>query len=134
MSTTTSAARHDRGAAAVALALVLPILIMLVFGIIEFGRFYNAQVQLTGAAREGARIMVIKAAAPSAQTDAKNAAEAYAPECAVAPVCTYDPNPINCTAGSSVTYRVKKAWVLDLPPFIKKTFDVEGKAVMKCEG
>jgi Flp pilus assembly protein TadG len=47
---------RDRGAAAVEFALLLPILLMIVFGIIDFGRALNAQITLTQAAREGARL------------------------------------------------------------------------------
>ncbi len=46
----------DRGAAAVEFALVLPLLLLLVFGIIDFGRALNTQITLTEAAREGARL------------------------------------------------------------------------------
>jgi len=46
----------DRGAAAVEFALLLPVLLLLVFGIIDFGRALNAQITLTQAAREGARL------------------------------------------------------------------------------
>ena len=53
-----SAAR-DRGAAAVEFALLLPVLLLLVFGIIDFGRALNAQITLTQAAREGARIAAL---------------------------------------------------------------------------
>ena len=45
----------DQGAAAVEMALVLPLLLVLLFGIIDFGRALNAQIMLTEAAREGAR-------------------------------------------------------------------------------
>lgn len=45
----------DRGAAAVEAALVLPILLLLVFGIIDFGRMLNAQITVNEAAREAAR-------------------------------------------------------------------------------
>ena len=55
-----SAAR-DRGAAAVEFALLLPVLLLLVFGIIDFGRALNAQITLTQAAREGARIAALRA-------------------------------------------------------------------------
>lgn len=48
-------ADRDRGAAAVELALVLPLLLLMLFGIIDFGRMLNAQITLTEAAREGAR-------------------------------------------------------------------------------
>ncbi|HEY6276044.1 MAG TPA: TadE/TadG family type IV pilus assembly protein [Streptosporangiaceae bacterium] len=46
----------DRGAAAVEFALLLPVLLLIVFGIIDFGRALNAQITLTEAAREGARL------------------------------------------------------------------------------
>jgi Flp pilus assembly protein TadG len=46
----------DRGAAVVEFAIVLPVLLLLVFGIIDFGRALNAQIALTQAAREGARL------------------------------------------------------------------------------
>ena len=43
------------GAAAVEMALVLPLLLLLVFGIVDFGRALNLQITLTQAAREGVR-------------------------------------------------------------------------------
>jgi len=45
----------DRGSAAVEFAMVLPLLLLLVFGIIDFGRMLNAKITLNEAAREGAR-------------------------------------------------------------------------------
>jgi hypothetical protein len=53
--------RRDGGAAAVEAALVLPILLILIFGIIDFGRMMNAQISLTEAAREGARAAALNA-------------------------------------------------------------------------
>jgi len=47
---------RDRGAAAVEFALLLPVLLLIVFGLIDFGRALNAQITLTQAAREGARL------------------------------------------------------------------------------
>src|SRR5215469_8933308 len=49
-------ARGDRGAAAVEFALLLPVLLFILFGIIDFGRALNAQITITQAAREGARL------------------------------------------------------------------------------
>lgn len=52
-------APRDRGAAAVEFALLLPMLLLLLFGIIDFGRALNAQITLTQAAREGARLAAL---------------------------------------------------------------------------
>ncbi len=49
----------DRGAAAVEFALLLPLLLLIVLGIIDFGRMLNAQQTLTQAAREGARLVAL---------------------------------------------------------------------------
>jgi Flp pilus assembly protein TadG len=49
----------DRGAAAVEFALLLPLLVLIVFGLIDFGRAINAQITLTQAAREGARALAL---------------------------------------------------------------------------
>jgi Flp pilus assembly protein TadG len=50
---------RDRGAAAVEFAIVLPLLLLIVFGIIDFGRLLNAQITLTQAARDGARLAAV---------------------------------------------------------------------------
>ncbi|WP_328993407.1 pilus assembly protein [Kribbella sp. NBC_01245] len=49
----------DRGAAAVEFALLLPLLLLLVLGIVDFGRMLNAQQTLTQAAREGVRLVAL---------------------------------------------------------------------------
>ena len=49
----------DTGAVVVEFALILPFLLLLVFGIISFGAVYNSQIALQGAAREGARALAL---------------------------------------------------------------------------
>lgn len=51
--------KNERGQALVEMALVLPILILIIFGITEFGRIINAKIIVTGAAREGARYAAV---------------------------------------------------------------------------
>ena len=46
---------EDQGSAAVEFVLVLPVLILILFAIIDFGRLLNAKIVLTQAAHEGAR-------------------------------------------------------------------------------
>ncbi|MHB8996334.1 MAG: TadE/TadG family type IV pilus assembly protein [Armatimonadota bacterium] len=48
-----------RGAAAVEFALVLPLLLALLFGIIEFGLVFKDQLAILQAAREGSRIAAV---------------------------------------------------------------------------
>jgi Flp pilus assembly protein TadG len=50
---------RERGAAAVEFALLLPILLIILFGLIDFGRALNAQITLTQAAREGVRLAAL---------------------------------------------------------------------------
>ncbi len=54
--------RSERGAAAVETAIVLPMLLLVIFGIIDFGRALDAKIQLTQAAREGARVAALPVA------------------------------------------------------------------------
>lgn len=46
----------ERGAAAVELALLMPLLLLVLFALIDFGRMFHAQVTLTQASREGSRL------------------------------------------------------------------------------
>ncbi|MFT4471609.1 TadE/TadG family type IV pilus assembly protein [Arthrobacter sulfonylureivorans] len=49
----------ERGAAAVEMAIVLPLLVLILMGIMEFGRVFYVQISLSHAAREGARYAAI---------------------------------------------------------------------------
>ncbi len=53
------AQRDEQGAAAVEFALLLPLLVLLLFGMIEFGFAFNTRIQATNAAREAARLAVV---------------------------------------------------------------------------
>lgn len=64
-------ARAQEGQALVEFALVAPVLLLLVVGIFEFGRAWNAHQGVTDAAREGARAAVV--ADPLMTTDSVRA-------------------------------------------------------------
>ena len=66
----TPIARDERGAAAVEFALVLPILLVLAFGIIDFGRLLYTYNNLTSAVREGARFASVQTQAKITNTAA----------------------------------------------------------------
>jgi hypothetical protein len=52
-------ARRERGAAAVEMAIVLPVLLLVVGGLIDLGRAYMLSITTTNAAREGARALAM---------------------------------------------------------------------------
>src|SRR5437867_4314669 len=51
---------NERGVAAVEFALLLPVLLMILFGIIEFGMIMYSREVITNAAREGARTGIVQ--------------------------------------------------------------------------
>lgn len=72
--------RRQRGAAAVEFALLMPFLMMLLLGIIEFGYAFLTQASLANAARVGVRHYVINYSDPQAQQKAIIIASVATPE------------------------------------------------------
>jgi Flp pilus assembly protein TadG len=50
----------ERGQALVEMALILPVLLILIIGMLEFSRAWSAKQAVTDAAREGARLAVVQ--------------------------------------------------------------------------
>ncbi|WP_433201900.1 TadE family protein [Dactylosporangium sp. CS-047395] len=94
----------DRGAAAVELAIVLPVLLMIIFGIIDFGRAYNQRLILTEAAREGARAEAVGANASQQVTNVVN--NRFVPTVSVTPCPTgAAPTPPSATVNLTATFK-----------------------------
>lgn len=119
----------ERGAVAVEFALLAPVLIMLLLGIMEFGRAYNTQITLSSAAREGVRVMAINNNAVAARTAVKTAAAGLQPALADANITV---TPTSCTSGAQMT--VKITYTLSTMTGIAGPFPMEGKGVMLCGG
>lgn len=116
---------EDRGVALIEFALILPLLLMLVFGIIEFGRAYNARLVVTHAAREGVRVLAV--------TEDQTAAEAAT----LAAVAGLDPNDVTitatpCVSGQPAKVDVSYDIIVDIPGAGSHDFTVTGTAVMTC--
>ena len=66
--------KTNRGQSMLELALVLPVLLLLLFGIFEFGRLFHDYMVITSAAREGARSSAVGASNAVVVTRVKNSA------------------------------------------------------------
>jgi Flp pilus assembly protein TadG len=121
----------ERGAAAVEFALVLPLLVLVFLGIVQFSQAFQVQAQLAAAAREGARVMALTTDSAQAQTAVQGAADSLDLTAAQIDV---DPGPCaaETTGTGSVTvtvhYPIPLAWGLVNGP------ELTGKAVMRCGG
>ncbi|WP_247046478.1 TadE/TadG family type IV pilus assembly protein [Arthrobacter rhizosphaerae] len=123
----------ERGAAAVEFALVAPILVMLLLGIMEFGRAYNAQVSLTNAAREGVRVMAVSNNQASARTAAKNAVVSLNPTLADSNIAFRSTDGTSgCTADRQMTVTI--TYSLRTLTGIAGPFTMTGRGVMQCGG
>jgi Flp pilus assembly protein TadG len=122
----------DRGAAAVEFALVLPVLLILVLGIVEFGRAYNVQTTLSAAAREGVRAIALQGSAGDARSAAKQAALPAVVlsdgEIAVSPASCPETGPPT-TATVTVTYPLTF-----ITNFFGTSITLTGTGVMRCNG
>jgi Flp pilus assembly protein TadG len=93
--------RKDRGATAAEAALVLPMILIVLFGIIDFGRMINAQIVVSQAAREAARAASVGG---SAEARAATAAASIGGVNTAADDCPDDPG-AGDDATATVTYQ-----------------------------
>jgi Flp pilus assembly protein TadG len=95
-------AQRRRGAAVVEVAVLAPLMVLLVFGMIDVGRALMVQHLLTNAARDGARAAILDGATAS---DVEAQVEAYLADSSVpAATVTVTPNPLDSAAvGDPVT-------------------------------
>ena len=125
------ASPSERGAVAVEFALLAPVLIMILMGIMEFGRAYNAQISLTNAAREGVRVMAISNTQDTARAAAINATASLAPALTDADIAFNATNGTgNCTTDAQVTVTV--TYSLSTMTGIAGPFAMTGIGVMQC--
>lgn len=121
--------REEKGAVAVEFALVLPILLVLLIGIMEFSLLFNAQITVTSAAREGARSMALHKNVATARTDVK-AAFFLSPGLTDAQITV---SPTTCTVGALSTTTVRYPYHL-ITGLFGDSITLTGKAAMRCGG
>jgi Flp pilus assembly protein TadG len=123
-----------RGAAVVEFAVVAPVLFLLLFGFIEFGRAVMVQQVLVNGAREGAR----RAMLPGATADeVADTVETYMSSCGLTGyTVTVTPNPASATPGQAITVTVSVPYerVSWIPAQWLTDSTLAGSAVMRKEG
>ncbi|MCC6497785.1 MAG: pilus assembly protein [Propionibacteriaceae bacterium] len=132
--------KRERGAAAVEFALLLPLLMMLLLAIMEFGYAFFIQATVAGAARVGVRHYVVN----YNSNDPTTAANASATAIELAKSAVPDRNLVvgsvftAACAGNTqttfvLTYKYQTMTGL-LDPIVGKNLTVTGKGSMQCGG
>lgn len=152
----------DSGASAVEFALVVPVLILLVIGIISFGVLFAQQLALNNGVRQGARTIVVEGSSGKTCADAVTAVRtATGPAIAMntgaidvkvqrsgSNPCGTGNNPTSSTVvctgsfnattntqeGVVVTATYRASLLIGMPiPGFPNSFDLTSKAVYTCE-
>jgi Flp pilus assembly protein TadG len=118
----------SRGAIAVEFALVAPLLLALITGVVEFANIFNSQISVTQAAREAARTMAVK----NSQPDAKAAAVAGAPGLDTGNF-VYSFSAATCTPNATVKVTINYP-VPTLTGLFGGSFNISGVGAMRCNG
>jgi Flp pilus assembly protein TadG len=128
--------RRRRGAAVVEFAIVVPIFVLLVFGMIEFGRMVMVHQLLVGAAREGARQAIVNGStAVDVEQTVRNYLTATSLDGQEASV-NVSPDPATANTGTAVTVETgiafeKASW---LPaPFFLRAVTLNAASTMRHE-
>jgi Flp pilus assembly protein TadG len=124
--------REERGAAAVEFAFVVPVLLVLLFAIIQSTQALQADARLSAAAREGARVMALTSNPAQARTAVQGAAAGLdipAGQIEVTPDACVSTD-VTATVTVTVTYRFPYAFGF----FDQTGVDLTGTAVMRCGG
>lgn len=114
----------NEGASAVEFALLLPILVMLLVGIIQLGMAYSNYISLTHAAREGARLAAVDKYSESAVRE-----RAYP----VVPDSVSLSFPYGNTHGQEAVVTVTYTKHIDIPFWGTADVPITGRAGMRIE-
>jgi Flp pilus assembly protein TadG len=126
--------RTERGATAVEFALIVPLLIVLVLGIVEFGHAFQVQGTLSAAAREGVRLMALQNDPAAARAAVRNAATSLKPGITDAQIAI---SPASCPVlnGGSTSVRLTITYPMPyLTGFFGTGLNLTGTGVMRCNG
>jgi len=107
--------RSDEGASAVELALVLPILMILLVGIVQFAFLFDQWLQIEHAAREGVRWASLVNPGPTVVQQTIAAAPGLDPPIAAGDVTVTPADPTTAPSGTTATVVVRRAVPVFVP-------------------
>ena len=124
--------KNEKGASAVEFALILPILVVLIFGVFEFAIAFNNYITITHAAREGAR----RAAVDLFNPDLKDYIKDMAFPLALTDediVIDWDSNPEDPLIGDPVWVEITYNFGITVPLVGSWEIPLKNKAIMRLE-
>lgn len=121
---------RETGAAAVEFALIVPVLLLLLLGIVEFGRVFNAQISLSAAAREGARAAALGVDVDAVKQLTSDAAPSLNPPIDGDQVSV---DPDTCVPGVNVEVIIEYPFDL-VTGIVAPDIVLTGRGVMRCGG
>lgn len=136
VSHTDTTRRSETGAAAVEFAIILPVLIMLLFAIIQFSIAYNRKQGLHAAAREGARVAALPRTTRSEIEARMRDALAGVVSDTSGVTISLTPSetePCKKRSGESVTVTAAYPTDVEIPLWGKKSMTLTGRGTFRCE-
>ena len=116
--------RGERGQTAVEFALVAPLLVVLLLGIIQFGIAFHNYVTITDAARAGARKAIVARFSGLSTTDIQQAVRDAASDLDQSQLGITVSDPTWSTPGSDVTVTVTYPYSINLLGWVVKSGDL----------
>lgn len=130
---TSCAAPDERGASLAEFALVLPVLLMILFGLIEFGVAFSRSQAIEAAAREGGRLASLSTSDHAAVSARVQQTLGPGPFDGPAQVSLVPSGGCAGRQGQSVTVTVEVAHRITVPFVMDRNVTLTGQSVFRCE-
>jgi Flp pilus assembly protein TadG len=126
---------NQQGQAVVEFAVILPVLLLVLFSILQFGIVFNNYIQVTAAAREGARKAAVSRGlgAGGAKSAAITSAKGAAPGLNQAKLSVTFPNNPSFTAGTDVAVQVTYPYSINILGKVVGSGNLTSTTTMRVE-
>jgi Flp pilus assembly protein TadG len=132
--------RQRRGAEILEAALVLPIVLSLIFGMVEFAYYFHVQHTVQAAAREAARTACVNSPIEGTTAQATTRCNNILTSAGMDPgklTLSITPSPDNAAAGTDITVDLSTTWAqvgIRLFGFVKDDRVIKSTVVFRKEG